>query len=184
MLRALQRSIFGRRCGASLRSISVQRTPRRPRSSARVSPTGPAPTIRTWVSMRGGNPSQTRQSAICFGSSHSKFAVRDIGGAGMTDWIGRLWRGEIGLARAFWEYAIVFGTLIHLVTTGVAYGAFVAGAPLWLAAVIFFLAAPYTVSGHGRGVAQRGALSGPGEMGACRADRRGGLGDCVAVSCS
>jgi hypothetical protein len=63
----------------------------------------------------------------------------------MTDWIGRMWRGEIGLARAFWEYAIVVGTFAHLVTTGLAYGAFVAGAPLWLAAVIFFLAAPYTV---------------------------------------
>ncbi len=63
----------------------------------------------------------------------------------MTDWIGRLWRGEIGLARAFWEYAIVVGTLAHVVTTGLAYGAFVAGAPLWLAVVIFVLAAPYTV---------------------------------------
>ena len=63
----------------------------------------------------------------------------------MTDWTGRMWRGEIGLARAFWEYAIVAGTLVHLVTTGLAYGAFVAGAPLWLAAAIFFLAAPYTV---------------------------------------
>jgi hypothetical protein len=63
----------------------------------------------------------------------------------MTDWIGRMWRGEIRLARAFWEYAIVVGTFAHLVTTGLAYGAFVAGAPLWLAAVIFFLAAPYTV---------------------------------------
>ena len=28
MVRALQRSILGRNCGASLRSISVQRTPR------------------------------------------------------------------------------------------------------------------------------------------------------------
>ena len=56
-----------------------------------------------------------------------------------------MWRGEIGLARAFWEYAIVAGTLAHLVTTGLAYGAFVAGAPLWLAAVVFFLAAPYTI---------------------------------------
>ena len=62
----------------------------------------------------------------------------------MTDWIGRLWRGEIGLARAFWEYAILFGTLAHLVTTGLSYGAYVAGASLWLAAPIFFLAAPYT----------------------------------------
>ena len=62
----------------------------------------------------------------------------------MTDWIGRLWRGEVGLASAFWEYAVVFGTFAHVVTTGLAYGAFVAGVPLWLAVVMFFLAAPYT----------------------------------------
>ena len=62
----------------------------------------------------------------------------------MTDWIGRLWRGEIGLASAFWEYTIVFGTFAHVVTTGLAYGAYVLGAPLWMAIVTFFLAAPYT----------------------------------------
>ena len=62
----------------------------------------------------------------------------------MTDWIGRLWRGEIGLATAFWEYAIVFGTFAHVVTTGLAYGVYVAGAPVWLAVLMFILAAPYT----------------------------------------
>src|SRR5688500_15002395 len=52
MVRALQRSIFGRNCGASLRSTSVQRTPFCPRSIARTSPTGPAPTMRTSVSSK------------------------------------------------------------------------------------------------------------------------------------
>src|SRR6185503_6592768 len=51
MERALQRSIFGHMCGAFFCSISVQRMPRRPRSSASVSPTGPAPTMRTSVSI-------------------------------------------------------------------------------------------------------------------------------------
>src|SRR6185436_16166623 len=50
MVRALQRSIFGRNCGASLRSTSVQRTPLCPRSTASVRPTGPAPTTSTSVS--------------------------------------------------------------------------------------------------------------------------------------
>src|SRR6185436_12878004 len=50
MVRALQRSIFGRNCGASLRSSSVQRTPLCPRSTASVRPTGPAPTTSTSVS--------------------------------------------------------------------------------------------------------------------------------------
>jgi cytochrome bd-type quinol oxidase subunit 2 len=63
----------------------------------------------------------------------------------MMDWIGRLWRGEVGLGRAFWEYALVIGTLAHVITTGLAYGAYVAGAPVWLAGLLFVLAAPYTV---------------------------------------
>src|SRR3989442_15572567 len=51
MLRALTRSIFGKNCGASFCSTSMQRTPRRPRSTASVSPVGPPPAMRTWVSM-------------------------------------------------------------------------------------------------------------------------------------
>ena len=63
----------------------------------------------------------------------------------MMDWIGRLWRGEVGLAIAFWEYAIVFGTFAQVLATGCAYGAYVAGVPFWLAAVMFFIPVPYTL---------------------------------------
>src|SRR4051812_41755893 len=49
MVRPLQRSILGKRLCVWLRSTSVHRTPRRPRSSARVRPTGPAPTMSTSV---------------------------------------------------------------------------------------------------------------------------------------
>src|SRR5437764_6393767 len=51
MLRALTRSIFGKNCGASFCSTSMQRTLRRPRSTASVNPVGPPPPMRTWVSM-------------------------------------------------------------------------------------------------------------------------------------
>src|SRR5271155_594711 len=47
MVRALTRSIFGRNSGFGFCSMRMVRTPRRPRSMARVSPVGPAPTIRT-----------------------------------------------------------------------------------------------------------------------------------------
>src|SRR4051812_47102185 len=50
MVRALQRSILGRKAGASLISSRTQPMPRLPRSTASVSPTGPAPTITTCVS--------------------------------------------------------------------------------------------------------------------------------------
>jgi hypothetical protein len=49
------------------------------------------------------------------------------------------------LARSFWEFGIVYGTLIHLILTGAAFGAFVMGVPAWIAVVLFFLPAPYTI---------------------------------------
>src|SRR5258708_25617020 len=45
------RSIFGSNAGRAFCSISMQRTPRLPRSMASVSPVGPAPTIRTSLSI-------------------------------------------------------------------------------------------------------------------------------------
>jgi hypothetical protein len=63
----------------------------------------------------------------------------------MTKWVTRLWQGEIGLASSFWEFGILYGTLVHLISTGVAFGAFVLGTPAWLAVTLFFLPAPYTV---------------------------------------
>lgn len=63
----------------------------------------------------------------------------------MTDWAMRLWRGEIELARAFWEFGIGWGTLIHLIATGLAFAAIVAGLPAWLAVLVYFLPLPYAV---------------------------------------
>src|ERR1700683_2122392 len=51
MVRALTRSIFGKNAGRSFCSMRMQRTPRWPRSIASVSPVGPAPTIRTSLSI-------------------------------------------------------------------------------------------------------------------------------------
>src|SRR4029079_12910195 len=63
IVRALQRSIFGRNSGAGFASINVQRAPRRPRSMASVNPTGPAPTIRTSVVIGGTH--QQIEVALC-----------------------------------------------------------------------------------------------------------------------
>src|ERR1700733_1631246 len=51
MLRALMRSIFGRNAGCGFCSMRVHRTPRLPRSMASVRPVGPAPTIKTSLSI-------------------------------------------------------------------------------------------------------------------------------------
>ena len=77
----------------------------------------------------------------------------------MKDQVGRLWRGEVGLARVFWEYAIGFGTLANLITTMLALAVLMSGFPM-LAVAIFFLPLPYNVlivvavwrsAGHYRG---------------------------------
>ena len=53
---------------------------------------------------------------------------------------------------------------------------FVAGAPLWIAAVVFLLAAPYTLLVTVGGMAKRGALSRLRALGACGANWRAGVG--------
>jgi hypothetical protein len=57
----------------------------------------------------------------------------------------RLWRGEVAMARVFWEYAIAFGTLLNLITTGLAFAAYLTTGSALLTVVIFFLPLPYNV---------------------------------------
>lgn len=61
------------------------------------------------------------------------------------DFVRRHWRGEVPLARVFWWNMLIVGTLVNLITGGAALAAHVAGAPLWLAALIFFLPLPLNV---------------------------------------
>ena len=61
----------------------------------------------------------------------------------MTGSIVRLWGGRIGMARAFWEYAIVYVSLINLVATTAAFVVLAAGGPGPLAVLIFLLPLPY-----------------------------------------
>jgi hypothetical protein len=65
--------------------------------------------------------------------------------ASMKDHVIRLWRGEVGLARVFWDYAIIYGSLANLITTAAAFAALTADLPVWLAVAIFFLPLPYNV---------------------------------------
>ena len=63
----------------------------------------------------------------------------------MKNWVTRLWQGQMGLARSFWEFGILYGTLTHLISTALAFAMIAAGFPAWLAVTVFFLPAPYTV---------------------------------------
>ena len=57
----------------------------------------------------------------------------------------RLWRGDVPLRRAFWEYAVVYGLLVNVAATAVALICHAGGAPFAVSAVLFLLPVPYYV---------------------------------------
>lgn len=59
--------------------------------------------------------------------------------------LARLWRGELRLPRAFWDYAIIYGSLLNLFTTLAALAALASGLPGAPVLAIFLLPAPYNI---------------------------------------
>jgi hypothetical protein len=53
-----------------------------------------------------------------------------------------LWRGELPLARVFWEYTMGWATVLNLVAAGAALAVFVRGGPAWLGLLLHFAAVP------------------------------------------
>ena len=58
----------------------------------------------------------------------------------------RLWRGQLDLGQAFWEYAIVYGSLANAFATIAALGTLAANGPPLLALTVFLLPVPYNLS--------------------------------------
>lgn len=56
-----------------------------------------------------------------------------------------LWKGQLPLAQAFWEFAVLYMMLANLCATGVALGVLAAGLSVALAVVIFLLPVGYIV---------------------------------------
>lgn len=87
----------------------------------------------------------------------------------MTAWIAKLWRGELPVARVFWEYAANWGTLFNLAMTGAALVAFMNDFSAALGLLLHFSTLPYNglmVLGVWRGAAQ---LDNPSSAGFFRA---------------
>jgi hypothetical protein len=57
----------------------------------------------------------------------------------------RLWHGEEPLARAFWEYAMLYGTLLNAATTVATFAALAANLPVLIALALHLLPVPYNV---------------------------------------
>src|SRR5690606_1961961 len=63
----------------------------------------------------------------------------------VTATIRRLWRGEMPLARAFWEFAVLYGLLLNLLATIASFGLFTTDTPAAYGIVVFLLPAPYNL---------------------------------------
>jgi hypothetical protein len=56
-----------------------------------------------------------------------------------------LWYGHVSLGRVFWEYAIVIGTLLNLITTALTLVAFARGWPAAVGMAFHVLPIPYNL---------------------------------------
>lgn len=54
-----------------------------------------------------------------------------------------LLRGRVPLARAFWEYAIVYGAIVNLFATAAAFAAVARDLPTWVVLAFVLLPVPY-----------------------------------------
>ena len=54
-----------------------------------------------------------------------------------------LWRGDIPLGQAFWEYAIAYGTIANIVATAAAIATVAVGLPDVLTIGLFLIPLPY-----------------------------------------
>ena len=57
--------------------------------------------------------------------------------------VARLWRGEVPLRTAFWEYAVVYGLVTNVLSVGGALISHAVGAPLVITVTLFLLHVPY-----------------------------------------
>jgi hypothetical protein len=57
-----------------------------------------------------------------------------------------LWRGEVPLRQAFWEYAVVYGTIANIVATAAAIAAVAAGLPDAVGIGLFLIPVPYILT--------------------------------------
>jgi hypothetical protein len=63
----------------------------------------------------------------------------------MKDRLVQLWRGNIELPRAFWDYAIIYGSLANLFATIVALAMLASNLSGLIALAVFLLPVPYNI---------------------------------------
>ena len=63
----------------------------------------------------------------------------------MVALIRRLWAGQVPLEIAFWRYAVFYGLLVNLVTSGLFYGLLIGDSNPLLLALAYALPLPYNL---------------------------------------
>jgi hypothetical protein len=56
-----------------------------------------------------------------------------------------LWRGQLPLKRAFWEFAVLYAALANVFATGAAFAALAADLHIVVVVMIFLLPLPYVI---------------------------------------
>jgi hypothetical protein len=64
----------------------------------------------------------------------------------MRDFIVTLWTGRAPLRHAFWDGAMIYGTLLNVLTTAAALGALAAGLSGLIALALHLLSLPYNIA--------------------------------------
>ncbi len=59
--------------------------------------------------------------------------------------LGRLWRGEIPLADAFWTWAVTIGFIVNGSTSIACYALLIADEPVWALLVGYLASVPYNI---------------------------------------
>ena len=99
------------------------------------------------------------------------------GACGLKAHLVALWRGDVPLGQAFWEYAIAYGTIANIVATAAAIVTVAAGLPETLAICLFLMPLPYILIAVVAVCAERRQISG----GACESYH--GQNCCDLVGC-
>jgi hypothetical protein len=63
----------------------------------------------------------------------------------VTRHLQRLWAGEVTLADAFWRDALLYGSMLNLLATGLAFAVLASDGPALAATAIFFAPVPYNM---------------------------------------
>jgi hypothetical protein len=102
-------------------------------------------TLNPWRSRRFSRPCRTTSSFWPQANTRAVFFTRGVGGRAEILTILEFWRGGLPLGRAFWLWGVLGGGVVSLFATLLALMLVAAGAPAWLAVLVFAAHLPWNL---------------------------------------